>query len=131
MGSRLVDVEGASAWFRGSVVSYATEVKRSVLGVPDGPVVTEEAARAMAEGARRVLGADVGLGITGVAGPTEQEGQPVGTVIVGLALPDEDALAVAFRVPGDRERVRQFGTTSALDALRRALAGRLTAAGTR
>ncbi len=59
--SRLVNVPGASRWFRGSVVSYASEVKFSVLGVPEGPVVSETAARAMADGARRVLGADVGL----------------------------------------------------------------------
>ena len=59
--SRLVNVPGASRWFRGSVVSYASEVKFAVLGVPEGPVVSEEAARAMAEGARRVLESDVGL----------------------------------------------------------------------
>ncbi len=76
--SRLVNVPGASRWFRGSVVSYASEVKYDVLGVPEGPVVSEEAARAMAEGAQRVLGADVGLSITGVAGPAEQDGQTAG-----------------------------------------------------
>ncbi|MHB1711600.1 MAG: CinA family nicotinamide mononucleotide deamidase-related protein, partial [Acidimicrobiales bacterium] len=78
--SRLVNVPGASTWFRGSVVSYASEVKFEVLGVPEGPVVSESAARAMAEGARRVMGADVGLSITGVAGPEAQEDQPPGTV---------------------------------------------------
>ena len=83
--SRLVNVPGASRWFRGSVVSYASEVKFDVLGVPEGPVVSEEAARAMAEGARRVLGSDVGLSITGVAGPDAQDDQPPGTVFVGLA----------------------------------------------
>ena len=87
--SRLVNVPGASRWFRGSVVSYASEVKFDVLGVPEGPVVSEEAARAMAEGARRVLGADVGLSITGVAGPDPQDDQPPGTVFVGLARPGQ------------------------------------------
>ncbi|MGH9017918.1 MAG: CinA family nicotinamide mononucleotide deamidase-related protein, partial [Acidimicrobiales bacterium] len=65
VASRLVAVPGASAWFRGSIVSYAGEVKYAVLGLPEGPVVTAAAARAMAEGARRVLGADVGLALTG------------------------------------------------------------------
>ncbi len=123
MASRLVAIPGASRWFRGAVVSYATDVKHSVLGVPPGGVVSTEAAAAMAEGARRVLGADVGLGITGVAGPDEQEGQPVGTVGVGLARPGHDTATVAMRLPGDRDRIRQFSTISALDMLHRALAG--------
>ena len=83
MGSRIADVPGASDVFRGSIVSYASEVKFDVLGVPEGPVVSLEAAAAMAAGARRVLGADVGVAVTGVAGPDEQEGHPVGTVFVG------------------------------------------------
>jgi nicotinamide-nucleotide amidase len=117
--SRLVNVPGASQWFRGSVVSYASEVKFDVLGVPEGPVVSESAAMAMAEGARRVLGADVGLSITGVAGPDSQDGQPPGTVFVGVALPKSEPEAVAFTVPGDRDRVRQYATIAALDLLRR------------
>jgi nicotinamide-nucleotide amidase len=103
------------------VVAYDTAVKRSLLGVVDGPVVTREAAATMAEGARKVLGADVGLATTGVAGPTEQEGRPVGTVVVGLAMPDSAAEAVELRLPGDRDRVRQLATISALDLLRRRL----------
>ena len=78
IASRLVNVPGASAWFRGGVVAYDARVKFDVLGVPEGPVVTESAAAAMAEGAARVTGADVGLGITGVAGPEEQEGVAAG-----------------------------------------------------
>jgi nicotinamide-nucleotide amidase len=119
--SRLVNVPGASAWFRGSVVSYASEVKFEVLGVPEGPVVTEAAARAMADGARRVLGADVGLSMTGVAGPSDQDGQPPGTIVVGLARPGHPTEAFSFRVPGDRDRVRQYATIGALDLLRRTL----------
>jgi nicotinamide-nucleotide amidase len=122
--SRLVNVPGASAWFRGSVVSYATDVKQSVLGVPVGPVVSEEAARAMAEGAVKVLGSDVGLSITGVAGPDPQEGQPPGTVFVGIAAPGRESESFGFRVPGDRDRVRQYATIAALDLLRRTLAAR-------
>jgi nicotinamide-nucleotide amidase len=122
--SRLVNVPGASAWFRGSVVSYASEVKFDVLGVPEGPVVSESAARAMAEGARRVLGADIGLAITGVAGPEPQDGRPPGTVFVGLALPGAASEATEFTVPGDRERVRQYATIAALDLLRRRVGDR-------
>ena len=121
IASRLVNVPGASAWFRGGVVAYDSRVKYDVLGVPAGPVVTESAAAAMAEGAARVTRADVGLGITGVAGPEEQEGVAPGTVLVGLFLPGRPALTRALRVPGDRERVRQYGAISALDLLRRAL----------
>ncbi len=121
IASRLVNVAGASSWFRGGVVAYASQVKFDVLGVPTGPVVTESAAAAMAEGVARVTGADVGLGITGVAGPDDQEGVAPGTVFVGLHLPGEPAQTRELRVPGDRERVRQYGAISALDLLRRAL----------
>ena len=112
---------GASDWFRGGIVAYDAQVKYDVLGVPAGPVVTESAAAAIAEGAARVTGADVGLGITGVAGPDEQEGVTAGTVLVGLFLPGQPTFTRALRVPGDRERVRQYGAISALDLLRRAL----------
>jgi nicotinamide-nucleotide amidase len=91
-----------------------------VLGVPPGPVVSVDAAVAMAEGARRVLGADVGLALTGVAGPTEQEGQPVGTLHVGLAL-GEAVETASLRLPGQREQMRQFSVISSLDLLRRRL----------
>lgn len=120
VASRIVSVPGASRWFRGSIVSYATEVKHDVLGVPPGPVVSEEAAAAMASGARRVLGADVGLGVTGVAGPDSQEGQPVGTV--WLASDVGGALQTrSIRLPGDRERIRQFSVITLLDGLRHRL----------
>jgi nicotinamide-nucleotide amidase len=120
VASRIVDVPGASRWFRGGLVSYATEVKYDVLGVERGPVVSEEAAREMAEGARRLFGADVGLGVTGVAGPDAQEGMPVGTVFLAAALPDRTE-ATMVRLPGDRASVRQFSTISLLDHLRRLL----------
>ena len=126
IASRLVNVPGASAWFRGGVVAYDSQVKFDVLGVPPGPVVTEPAAAAMAEGAARVTRADVGLGITGVAGPDDQEGVAPGTVFVGLTLPGEPTQTRQLRVPGDRDRVRQYGAISALDLLRRALDAPLT-----
>jgi nicotinamide-nucleotide amidase len=121
IASRLVNVPGASAWFRGGVVAYAEQVKFDVLGVPAGPVVTESAAAAMAYGVRTVTRADVGLGITGVAGPEDQEGVPPGTVFVGLVLPGLAPQTREIRVPGDRERVRQYAAISALDLVRRAL----------
>jgi nicotinamide-nucleotide amidase len=121
VAARLVDVPGASSWFRGGVVAYDAGVKFSVLGVPEGPVVTEDAASAMATGARRALGADVGIGITGVAGPDPQEDLPPGTVFVGLALPDGATAARRLGFSGDRARVRQFAAISALDFLRRTL----------
>ena len=119
--SRLVNVPGASRWFRGSVVSYASQVKFAVLGVPEGPVVSEAAARAMAGGACRLLGSEVGLAITGVAGPDAQDGQPPGTVYVGLARAGRPDESFAFNVPGDRDRIRQYATIAALDLLRRRL----------
>ncbi len=121
VSARIVAVAGASAWFRGAVVSYAPEVKWQVLGVPEGPVVSEDAAEAMAAGAAKVLGADVGLALTGVAGPDELEGKAPGTVVVGLVLPGGPPTARRLRLPGDRERVRQMAVISALDLVRRAL----------
>lgn len=118
IASRLVNVSGASSWFRGAVVSYASEVKFELLGVAEGPVVSEEAAAHMAASARDLLGADVGLSVTGVAGPDTQDGQPVGTVFVGVETP-EGSTVVSFKLPGDRDRIRQYAAISALDALRR------------
>lgn len=120
--SRLVAQVGASAWFRGAVVSYSTEVKQRLLGVPDGPVVSEEAARAMAVGATHALGADVGLSLTGVAGPDTAEGHQPGTVFVGMVLPGTSPVARRLQLPGDRERVRQMAVISAMNLLRHQLA---------
>ncbi len=119
--SRIVNVPGASGWFRGGIVSYATEVKQELLGVGAGPVVSEAAAVAMAVGARDRLRADVGVAITGVAGPDPQDDQPVGTVWFGLAIPGEEPFARTVKMPGDRERIRQFSAISALDLLRQTI----------
>jgi nicotinamide-nucleotide amidase len=124
VGSRISDAPRSSEIFKGSIVSYATEVKRSVLGVSAEQVVSAECAMQMAEGARRVLGADVGLAVTGVAGPTEQEGQPVGTVFFGLALPGQEPEAVRTMLPGNRLLIRQFSTISLLNLARLRLLGR-------
>ena len=118
IGARLANVPGASRTFRGSLATYATDVKRSVLGVTAEHVVSEECAKQMAEGAQRVLGADVAISATGVAGPDEQDGQPVGTVWMAVAVPSRETEAVSMRMPGDRERIRQFSTISLLNMLR-------------
>jgi nicotinamide-nucleotide amidase len=118
VGARLAETEGASQWFRGSIVAYDSQVKFDLLGVPEGPVVSEEAAAAMATGVCKALRADVGLGITGVAGPTTQDDQPVGTVFMALAL-GGDVQVREVHFPGDRQHVRQFATISLLDLLRR------------
>ncbi|HEX5587406.1 MAG TPA: competence/damage-inducible protein A [Acidimicrobiia bacterium] len=118
IGGRIANVPGASRTFRGSIASYATEVKRDVLGVTAERVVTEEAAIQMAEAAQRVLGASVGISATGVAGPDEMEGQPVGTVFYGIAIPGFATEAISARLPFDRERIRQFSTISVLNMLR-------------
>ena len=120
ISSRLTDAPGTSDVLKGGVVSYFSEVKHDLLEVPEGPVVTTEAAKAMAEGVRRLLKADVGISATGVAGPDEQEGKPVGTVCLGWALGDE-VDAVELRLPGARKQVREFACISLLDLLRRRL----------
>ena len=120
VGSRLTAIPGAGDVLRGGVVAYASDIKFGLLGVPEGPVVTAEAAEAMAAGVRRLLGADVGLATTGVAGPTEQEAQPVGTVFLGLAQ-GERTRSTVVRLPGDRNRIRQYGVISLLNFLRLSL----------
>ena len=119
---RLTAVPGASAVFRGGVVAYASEVKRDLLGVPRGPVVSLDAARAMAAGAAARLGADVGLATTGVAGPEGQEGHAPGTVFLGLHRNGEGE-AHEVRLPGDRERIRQYAVIALLNLLRLRLVG--------
>ncbi len=118
--SRVVNVPGSSDWFKGGVVAYDSQVKFDLLEVPEGPVVSEDAAKAMAVGVRRVLHADVGISTTGVAGPAEQEGQPAGTVWLGVAVGDE-VEARKLHLPGDRDRVRQLSVISLMDLLRRTL----------
>jgi nicotinamide-nucleotide amidase len=123
VAGRITAVPGASDVFRGSIVSYASEVKFDLLDVPRGPVVSEAAAAAMAVGAQRVLGADVALALTGVAGPAEQDGMPVGTLCVGIAI-GADVHTRTINLPGQRDQMRQMSVISSLDLLRRSLASR-------
>jgi nicotinamide-nucleotide amidase len=118
--TRLSAVPGTGDVFRGALVAYASEIKFALLGVPEGPVVCAPAVRAMAAGVRKLLGADVGLATTGVAGPNQQDGQPMGTVFLGVAL-GERVEAKEVRLPGDPDRIRQYAVISVLDLLRRRL----------
>jgi len=126
---RLTDLAGSSAYLRGGVVAYANEVKVELVGVPAELIeahgaVSEEVAVALAEGARRVVGADIGIGVTGVAGPgggTEEK--PVGLVWLALVGPDGRRIVRRADQRGTRADVRERATTSALHLLRRLLLG--------
>ena len=122
----LVENAGASAVLNESYVTYAAESKVRILGVRretvarDG-VVSESCAREMAEGARRVSGADWGVSATGLAGPEGEEGKPVGTVYVGVAGP-KGARARRHLFSGDRAQVRAQAAQAALELLVEAMA---------
>ncbi|MFT5531432.1 MAG: nicotinamide-nucleotide amidase [Candidatus Poriferisodalaceae bacterium] len=117
VAGRLAAVPGASEVLRGSVTAYVPDVKFSVLGVPEGPVVTPEAALAMAHGVRDLLKADVGIASTGVAGPGGEEGVEIGTVHLAIVTPEGERTETV-RLPGDRERIRQYSCISLLNMLR-------------
>jgi nicotinamide-nucleotide amidase len=117
----LTDIPGASATVRGGLVVYATDLKAALAGVPDallaehGPVHADVAS-ALADGARSACGADWGVGITGVAGPEPQGGQPVGTVWVGVAGCGHTTSSLA-QLTGDRTAIRSAAVEVALTAL--------------
>ena len=128
VAKRMTDLAGVSSVFRGGVVSYATEVKHAVLGVDQGLLdrygaVSEPTAQAMAEGARRVLGCDLAISTTGVAGPDPDErGNPVGLVFIGLATPDGTWVRRVDLSMG-RERIRHIAASHGFDLARRYLSG--------
>jgi nicotinamide-nucleotide amidase len=123
VAASLTSVAGSSRHFKGGLVAYDSELKRKLLGVTDiDHVVDLETALEMAQGGRTLLDADVVVAVTGSAGPEPME-RPAGTVIVAVATP-EDVRARELRMPGDRERVRTYGTTSALHLTRLAITGR-------
>jgi PncC family amidohydrolase len=104
---------GAGDVLAGAVVAYQTTVKQDLLNVPTGPVVSHQAAQAMAQGARRLLGCDLVVSITGVAGPDPQDGQPVGCVYIGAVLRDEAATSRRYMFEGDPDAIRQQATMAA------------------
>ena len=121
LAARVTDAPGASAVYAGGVVSYATEVKVAVLGVPEDlvaehGVVSEECARSMADGVRALLGTTYGVSTTGVAGPDTQEGHPVGTVFVGLAGP-AGTRVLRLALTGGRSDIQAATVDEALSAL--------------
>lgn len=121
IASRITDTPGSSSWFKGAVVSYDSEVKFGLLDVERGPVVNERAAAQMAEGARRALGVDVAISITGVAGPQRQENVAAGTVFCGISTPDGPVQVTELNLPGARKQVKNLACINALDLLRRRL----------
>ncbi len=123
VAAELTSEPGAAEFVRGGLVAYDEELKGRLLGVTDvSEVVDVETAIEMARGGQELLGADVVVSVTGSAGPDPME-KPPGTVIIAVATP-EDVRAREMRMPGDRERVRVFGTTSALHMARLAISGR-------
>lgn len=126
VGARLVTVPGASGWFAGGVMTYATAAKPALAGVPErvlaehGPV-SEETARALAVGVRDRLGTDVGLAVVGVAGPTTQGDRPVGTVCVAVATPAGVDARTVHLPPRSRVDLQGFAATTVLEYLRRRL----------
>ncbi|MEC7363054.1 MAG: CinA family protein [Actinomycetota bacterium] len=119
VSSTIASVPGCSAVFRGAVVAYAPEVKTEVLNVPvellRQGIVTEEVARALAQGARSRLGATVGIGTTGAAGPDDHDGMQVGTACIAVCSPWGERVRTV-RVTGDRSQVRHAVTQAAMEA---------------
>ncbi|WP_017605061.1 CinA family protein [Nocardiopsis alkaliphila] len=128
IGAHLTSVPGASATYRGGFVTYATETKGTLLGVPEdllaeyGAVHPDVAAH-MARGARRLTDADHAVAVTGVAGPEPQDGHEVGTVFVALAGPDAHTQVHSFRFTGDRAGIRYHTVEGALRLLMIAVRG--------
>jgi nicotinamide-nucleotide amidase len=123
----LTEVSGSSAWITGGVVAYANDVKVQALDVPAALIdahgaVSEPVAQAMAAGVRRRLKTDLGVGITGIAGPTGgTEAKPVGTVALAVSGPGDRNVVRMVRFPGDRVMVRRMAVQAALDLIRRVL----------
>jgi nicotinamide-nucleotide amidase len=124
LAERLTYLSGSSAYFLGGVVCYSNELKTSLVGVPAELIeskgaVSSEVALALADGIRKRTGATIGVGVTGIAGPTGGTPEkPVGLVHIGIA-DERTPREKSFRFPGDRERIRHFATQNALDAVRR------------
>jgi len=131
VAARITALPGSSSVYRGGVVSYWSEVKADVLGVPQELLdahgaVSEEVARAMAQGARRITGADLAVSVTGVAGPdSDDRGNPVGLVYVGLDTPEGTFCRRMPPAKRTRARVQEMAANNAFDLIRRYLTGLL------
>jgi nicotinamide-nucleotide amidase len=130
LAARLTETPGASEYVKGGIVAYSDEVKISQAGVPRELIeahgaVSAEVAQALADGARSRLGADVGVGVTGVAGPGGgTEAKPVGLVWLSVAAGEAPHMTRSVNLPGGRADVRDRATTVAMHMIRRTLAGR-------
>ncbi len=122
VAGRLSAAPTADRVFRGGVVAHQPELRTMLLDMAEGSLVSEETALVMASKIRQVVRADIGLAACGVPGPAEIDGQPVGTVCMAVVLPDGQ-VTTTVRLPGDRERIRQYTAISLLDLVRRQLFG--------
>ena len=124
IGHKITSVSGSSNYFAGGVIAYSNDLKEKLLGVDPGILarygaVSSEAAKAMAYGIRTKTSADIGLSVTGIAGPTGGSlEKPVGTVFIGLSTPDE-TIDFAYGFSGDRWQVQEIAAVTALDLIRR------------
>jgi nicotinamide-nucleotide amidase len=124
LAERLTNLAGSSAYFLGGIVCYSNDLKTRLVGVPAEMIeakgaVSSEVALALADGVRKLTGATLGIGITGIAGPSGGTPEkPVGLVHIGIA-DEHGPREKSFRFPGDRERIRFFASQNALDAVRR------------
>jgi len=129
LAARLTDRAGSSRYVKGAIVAYSNEVKVAQAGVAPELIerhgaVSAEVAQALAEGARERLGADLGVGVTGIAGPDGgSEDKPVGLVWLTVAGPGDATMTRSVNLPGGRADVRDRATTVAMHMLRRALLG--------
>ena len=129
MAERITAFPGSSAVYRGGVVSYWSEVKRDALGVPWSVIqeygaVSDPCARAMAEGARALTGADLAVSVTGVAGPdSDERGNPVGLVFIALATPEGTFCRRTENGNRRRDLIREVSVNHAYDMMRRYLTG--------
>jgi nicotinamide-nucleotide amidase len=124
LAGRITNVSGSSEYFREGVIAYANEAKAELLGVPhklieEHGAVSAEVAEAMAIGIRRRAHANIGIGVTGIAGPGGgSEEKPVGLVYIGIA-DEAESSARRFLFPGDRHLIRELAVKAALDMIRR------------
>jgi PncC family amidohydrolase len=122
---RMTETPDSGAVFRGGLVAYVGDVKRDVLGVPDGPIVSAPCAEAMAVGVAELLDADVGVATTGVAGPATQEGQRVGTVFIGYSIKGHGgARRLELSPAAPPEYIREAAVDAAFTVLHHQLTGR-------
>jgi nicotinamide-nucleotide amidase len=113
LATRIVETPGSGEWFKGGLVAYDAEVKHHLLGVTSEEVINRGAAMEMAEGARELLEADIGVATTGVAGPDTEEGQPVGTVFVGVSV-DGSTQSLSLSIEGGPDEIRSAAANHAL-----------------